>query len=104
DNLGAGLIRALRARAGSDGLRVVGVGGPRMAEEGVQSPFDISDLSVLGWIEGVLAYGRVMRRVRDTVDLARRERPDVAVLIDSWGFTIRVAKALRAAMPEIKLV
>ena len=46
------------------------------------------------------AYGRVRRRVRETADLAASERPDAVVLIDSWGFTIRVAKAIRAARPD----
>ena len=103
DGLGAGLARALKARLG-DEVRIVGVGGPRMAAQGVESPFDISDLSVLGWIEGLKAYGRVRRRVADTVAFAQREQPDVAVLIDSWGFTIRVAKQLRKALPGLKLV
>jgi len=103
DNLGAGLARAIKARVGTN-VRFVGVGGPRMAEQGVVSPFDISDLSILGWIEGLRAYGRVKKRVRETVELAVREQPDVAVLIDSWGFTIRVAKGLRAALPDLKIV
>ena len=103
DGLGAGLARALKARLG-DEVRIVGVGGPRMAAQGVESPFDISDLSVLGWVEGLKAYGRVRRRVADTVAFAQREQPDVAVLIDSWGFTIRVAKQLRKALPGLKLV
>ncbi|MBI2260116.1 MAG: lipid-A-disaccharide synthase [Caulobacterales bacterium] len=103
DALGAGLARALRARLGKD-VVFVGVGGPKMAEEGVASPFDIADLSVLGWLEGLKAYGVVKRRVADTVALARAERPDAVVLIDSWGFTIRVAKALRAELPGAPLI
>ncbi len=75
-----------------------------MAAEGVKSPFDITELSILGWIEGLKAYGRVKRRVAETAALAAREKPDVVVLIDSWGFTIRVAKAIRAAVPDAALV
>lgn len=103
DALGAGLARALRARLG-DGVAFVGVGGPRMAEQGIASPFDIAELSILGWVEGLRAYGRVKARVADTVALAVRERPDAVVLIDSWGFTIRVAKAIRAVLPDVKLI
>ncbi|NEX92699.1 lipid-A-disaccharide synthase [Caulobacter sp. 17J65-9] len=103
DALGAGLARALKARLG-DKVRFVGVGGSRMAAEGVESPFDIADLSILGWVEGVKAYGRVKRRVEDAAALARREKPDVAVLIDSWGYTLRVAKALRRDFPAMPLV
>ena len=103
DVLGAGLAKALKARLGAD-VVFVGVGGPRMAEQSVQSPFDISELSVLGWIEGLKAYSIVRRRVADTAALAVTEKPDAVVLIDSWGFTIRVAKALRAALQGVPLI
>ncbi|MFZ5669755.1 MAG: lipid-A-disaccharide synthase [Pseudomonadota bacterium] len=103
DALGAGLARALKARLGAN-VRFVGVGGARMAAEGVASPFDIADLSILGLFEAIPAWPRVRRRVADTAALARRERPDIAVLIDSWGFTLRVAHALRRAFPAMPLV
>ena len=103
DALGAGLAAAFRQRLG-DQVQFMGVGGPRMAEEGIQSPFDIADLSILGWLEGLKAYGLVKRRVADTVALAVAEQPDAVVLIDSWGFTIRVAKALRQVLPEAALI
>ncbi|CAN1501299.1 LpxB Lipid A disaccharide synthetase [Caulobacteraceae bacterium] len=103
DALGAGLARALKARLG-DKVRFVGVGGSRMAAEGVDSPFDIASLSILGIFEAVAAYRTVVRRVADTAALAAREKPDVAVLIDSWGFTLRAAQALRKASPDLPLV
>jgi lipid-A-disaccharide synthase len=102
DALGAGLAAALKAR--DAGIELVGVGGPRMSEQGIVSPFDIAELSVLGWLEGLRAYGRVKARVADTVAMAVRERPEAVVLIDSWGFTIRVANAIRAALPDVRLI
>lgn len=103
DDRGAALARALRARLG-DGVRFVGVGGARMAAEGVQSPFDITELSILGLLEGLMAYPKVKARVADTVALAAREKPDIAVLIDSWGFTLRVAQGLRKLDPGLPLI
>ena len=103
DDRGAGLARALKRRLG-DGVRFVGVGGERMAEEGVQSPFDIADISILGLLEGLLAYPRIVRRADETAALAAREKPDVAVLIDSWGFTLRVAQRLRRLDPGLPLI
>jgi lipid-A-disaccharide synthase len=103
DALGAGLATALKARLGAE-VTFVGVGGPRMAEQGVESPFDIAELSIHGWLEGLKAYGLVRKRVADTVALGLAERPDAVVLIDSWGFTIRVAKALRAVLPGAPLI
>src|SRR5687768_1370703 len=107
DDRGAGLARALKRKLGADGVRLVGVGGDRLAAEGLESPFDIADLSIFGLTEGVLAWRKVVRRADQTAALAAREQPDVAVLIDSWGFTLRVAQRLRrgdAKLPIIKYV
>lgn len=103
DDRGAGLARALRSRLG-DRVRFVGVGGERMAAEGVDSPFDIADISILGLLEGLLAYPRIVRRADETAAIAARQHPDVAVLIDSWGFTLRVAQRLRRQAPNLPLI
>jgi lipid-A-disaccharide synthase len=104
DALGAGLARALKRRLGEDGVRFVGLGGSKMAAEGVASPFDIAELSILGLVEMVTAAPRLLRRVAQTVKQAMDEQPDVVVLIDSWGFTIRVAEGIRRRAPNLPLV
>lgn len=104
DDRGAGLARALRHRLGDDGVRFVGVGGQKLAAEGLASPFDIADLSIFGLLEGLLAYRKVVRRADETAAVAAHEKPDVAVLIDSWGFTLRVAQRLRRLDPKLPLV
>jgi lipid-A-disaccharide synthase len=103
DDRGAGLMRALKARLG-EGVRFVGVGGERMRNEGLDSPFDIAELSVLGLLEGLAAYPTVLKRAKEAAAIAARERPDIAVLIDSWGFTLRVAHRLRKVDPKLPLV
>ena len=100
DALGASLAAALRERLG-DNVRLVGVGGPLMARQGIDSPFDITPLSVLGVTDAVRVYPLVRRRARETGEIAARERPDVAVLIDSWGFNLRVAHAIRRANRDV---
>ena len=104
DDRGAGLMEALRLKLGPNAVRFVGVGGPRMTAAGIASPFDIASLSILGLVEGLLALPQVVRRVRQTAALAAIEKPDVAVLIDSWGFTLRVAQALRRQQPDLPLI
>jgi lipid-A-disaccharide synthase len=102
DALGADLARALRER--DAGIELTGVGGPLMAEEGLPSRADISGLAILGFVDGLLAYDRVKRAVAATVKAVLAAKPQVVVLIDSWGFTLRVAQGVRAADPSIKLV
>ncbi|MGQ3016932.1 lipid-A-disaccharide synthase [Phenylobacterium sp.] len=104
DDRGAELMAALKRHLGRDEVRFVGLGGERMAAEGLSSPFDMSELSILGLLEGLMAYRRVVRRAEEMAALARRERPDIAILIDSWGFTLRVAQRLKAQTPELPVV
>jgi len=103
DALGADLAVALRERDAS--LELFGVGGERMAQSGVTTRTDLTaGLAVLGFVDGLLAYSRVKRAVAATVAEILKTKPDVVVLIDSWGFTLRVARGVRAAAPGIKLV
>jgi lipid-A-disaccharide synthase len=103
DALGASLAAALRQRLGA-GVRFVGVGGPAMAREGIASPFDPSSMAVVGAFNAIAAWPEVRARARDTAALAARERPDVAVLIDAWGFNLRVAQRLRQIDPGLPLI
>ncbi|MEM7662986.1 MAG: lipid-A-disaccharide synthase [Pseudomonadota bacterium] len=68
------------------------------------SSVDVTPLSVLGFWEGVQAFGDVKRTVRQTVEDILAFRPNVVVLIDSWGFTLRVADALQKTNKSIRLV
>ena len=103
DVLGAELMTELKGHLGLE-TRFIGVGGPAMAAKGLQSAFDIAELSVVGVLEGLLAYRRADRRARQLAELAVREKPDIAVLIDSWGFSYLLARRLRAAAPSLPLV
>ena len=88
DVLGARLMAAIRAMEPE--ARFAGVGGPRMAEHGLDSLFPLSDLAVMGLVEVLPRLRLLRRRLADVrADLART-RPDVVVTIDSPGFTHRV--------------
>jgi lipid-A-disaccharide synthase len=102
DALGADLIRALRER--EPAVEIAGVGAAAMAHEGVRSAIDVSGLSVFGLVDGLKIYARVLRAVQATADAAIAFNPDLVVLIDSWGFTLRVAQRLRVLRPDIRLV
>ncbi|MEO8926492.1 MAG: lipid-A-disaccharide synthase [Caulobacteraceae bacterium] len=103
DSLGAALAAALRQRLG-ERVRFVGVGGARMAVAGIDSPFDIAALSILGPIDALAAWPLVVKRARQTAAVAAREHPDVVVLIDAWGFNLRVARRLRRLDPDLTLI
>ena len=93
DAIGADVIDAMRAM--DPAVRISGIGGERMKACGASSDVDMSGLAVLGLIEGLKAYGRVKQAVEDTADVIAKADPDSVVLIDSWGFMWRVARALK---------
>ena len=105
DALGADLIDALRAA--DPAVRLCGVGGEKMKSRGVASAIDMSGLAVLGLIDGLKAFDRVKRKVREVADEIIRADPDAVVLIDSWGLMWRLARELKlrgARAQRIKLI
>jgi len=96
DVLGGALMAALRERTG-DSVRFAGVGGPAMAEQGLESLFPMSDLSVMGLIEVLPSLRRILRRIDETVCAVRDLDPAVVVTIDSQSFSYRVARKLAPA-------
>lgn len=102
DALGADLAIELKRRLPD--VDLVGVGGELMARQGIASQVDISGLAVLGFVDGLKAYHRVKRAVAATIEAVRRTQPHGVVLIDSWGFTLRVAQGVRAVAPNVKLI
>ena len=93
DALGGRLMAALKERSGS--LRFAGIGGERMAEQGLRSLVPLHELAVMGVAEVLPRARAILRRVRETVADIRRLRPAAVVTIDSSGFTWRVAQRLR---------
>jgi lipid-A-disaccharide synthase len=103
DQLGAELMGGLRALAG-DSVRIVGVGGPAMEGQGLQSLFPLNDTAVMGLREVVPKIPAIYRRVHQAVDCALQVRPDAVVLIDSPDFTHQIARRLKRRDPSIRTV
>lgn len=65
DNLGAGVMRALRERLGDhDEVRFVGVGGARMREQGLHALASIDELSVNGFRDPIVRLPQLIRLLR----------------------------------------
>ena len=93
DVLGGRLMEALRAR--QPGMRFAGVGGERMAEQGLDSLFPMRELALMGLAEVLPNLRRLARRLDETTADITARRPAVIVTIDSPGFTMRVAERIR---------
>lgn len=86
------------------GTAIDGIGGAELASLGIQSPIDIAPLSVLGFVEGIRAYSKVVELADAAADDICSKKPSVVVLVDSWGFMLRVAQRVRARDPSIRLI
>ncbi|MCG7393894.1 lipid-A-disaccharide synthase [Microvirga sp. ACRRW] len=104
DQLGAKLMRALKARLGAERLRFGGVGGHAMEAEGQKSLFPLEDIAVMGIVAVIARLPTVLNRIRLTADAVVAANPDILIIIDSPDFTHRVAKAVRKRAPHIPVV
>ena len=91
-------------RALSPEIHIDGIGGRELAKIGITSPIDIAPLSILGLFEGLKAYGTVVKLADAAADAIIAAKPDAVILVDSWGFMLRVAQRVRAHDPNIKLI
>ncbi len=102
DALGADLARRLTARAGGPAL--LGVDMPEMRRVGVEPRLKVQGLATLGLLDGLRALDRVGRMAEAVAADIVAAQVDAAVLIDSWGFSFRVARALRRMTPAPPLI
>jgi lipid-A-disaccharide synthase len=95
DILGAGLMRALKAR--HPAVEFIGVGGPLMQAEGLTSYFPMERLSVMGLVEVLGRLRELLARRKLLIQTLIEERPDVFIGIDAPDFTLNIELKLRQA-------
>ncbi len=95
DILGAGLMRALKAR--HPGVAFRGIGGPRMIAEGIDSRFPLETLSVMGLVEVIRHLPGLVRVRRELRRDALAWQPDIMVGIDAPDFNLGLERQLREA-------
>ncbi len=103
DHYGAELIAPLRAKLPQ--ARYTGLGGTAMQAAGQQRVVRAEDVAVMGITEILRHVPRILRSYFTLVRSIRRNRPDVAVLIDFPDVNFRLAKHLkRMGVPVIWFV
>lgn len=91
----AELVRALKKRFPT--ARFVAYGGPEMQKAGCETPVLLTELAVM-WFGRVLWNLRTfLGYLRDAERFFRREKPDLAILVDFPGFNWHIARRAKAA-------
>lgn len=94
----AGVIRALLSK--NKKLKIFGLGGPLMAQAGMEVREDLTRNAIMGVVEVVRHLPLSLRRFRNCEKWLREEKPDLLVLVDYPGFNLRLAeKAHRLGVP-----
>ncbi|MDQ3555997.1 MAG: lipid-A-disaccharide synthase [Gemmatimonadota bacterium] len=91
---GAALARALRERI--PGVRLLGLGGSRMAAEGTELLATLDQLAVMGFSEVVRRLPFFLRLRRRVFQALEAEAVDLVIPIDYPGFNLRLARRARA--------
>ncbi|MEI6573617.1 MAG: lipid-A-disaccharide synthase [Alphaproteobacteria bacterium] len=104
DALGAKLIPALLARFSSYDLEFIGTAGPLLQRQGMSSFFPLADIAVMGIVPVIKRLPSLVRRIRETADRLIAAKIDCLIIIDSPDFTHRVARKVKAALPNIPII
>lgn len=107
EHYGALLIDELRNQLAASGREAnfIGMGGPRMVQAGLDGIVKSEDVAVMGITEVVRHLPRIYREFRRLKAAIRRERPDIAILIDFPDIHFRLAEEFhRLGIPVIFFV
>ena len=103
DLLAARVMRGITELA--PGSVCEGIGGPAMAEQGLNAWHSMDALTVFGYVDALKRLPGLLRTYGDVKRRWLRDRPDVFVGIDAPDFNLRLEQQLRqAGIPTVHFV
>lgn len=105
DDLAADLLPTLRNYIESKNLKLelLGLGGERLKSQGLNSLFDISEISVMGLSAVLPRIPQLLSRIRETANYIANANPDLVLLVDSPDYCHRVASRIRNINSKIPI-
>jgi len=85
-------------------VEYLSVGGSHIKKLGIQSIFDLKEITYLGFTSVLLNIFKIKNRINKTVDEIIKFNPDILFSVDSPDFTLRVAERVKKINNNIKTI
>ena len=103
DQIGASIVRGIRRKYPGK-VNIVGIGGSRLLEEGLESIIPMKNLSIMGLMEIIPSIPKILFYIEKTAKKVLKTQPDVLITIDSPGFNFRLCKKVHSKKPNFPLI
>ena len=85
-------------------IEYLSVGGESLKSIGINSIFDLSSITYLGFTKVILNLFKIKKKINYTVKNVLDFNPDILFSVDSPDFTLRVAKIIKKKNSNIKTI
>src|SRR5210317_1051473 len=102
DKLASKVISKLMAQ--NPNIEYLSVSGSHIKKLGIQSIFDLKEITYLGFTSVILNIFKIRNRINKTVDEILKFNPDILFSVDSPDFTLRVAERVKKKNKNIKTI
>ena len=86
------------------GIQYLAVGGDNLKSLGVQSIYDLKEITYLGFTNVLLNLFKINNKINHTTKVILNFNPDILFTVDSPDFTLRVAKKVKNINSNIKTI
>ena len=93
DKLASTVISKLKSS--NQEVEYLSVGGSNLKKLGINSIFDLNDITYLGFTSVILNIFKIRRKINQTVKEIIKFSPDILFSVDSPDFTLRVAEKVK---------
>ena len=85
-------------------IEYLSVGGENLKKLGIETIFDLKEITYLGFTRVFLNIFKINRRINETVNEIIKFNPDILLTVDSPDFTLRVSEKVKKKLKKIKTI